>query len=473
MKDGARINSRWSQAHMMRCALLIAVAFSAPFGYSQSEKSRAVDDYIKRRMRDLHIPGLSMAVVKEGKIIAAKGYGVANLETNTPATPGTVYKTASLSKPFIAAAVLLLKQEGKINLDDKVSKYLDGTPDTWKEITVRHLLTHTSGIVRDPSDYHPYDEQEPTEVIKAVYSVPLSFQPGEKWLYSNVGYYVLAEIITKASGEPWNHFIAERLFMPAHMTSTRTTTVSEIVPNRATGYQQRDNRMVNAENWIAVRPSGAFLSTVLDLAKWDAFLYSDNVLSAASRKMMWTPVTLNDKKSADYGFGWYVDSLLGRTRIHHEGQFPGFRSDYERFEDDKLTVIVLANCDDASLESVALKIASFYAPTLATPQFTLSAEVPIHAITKGNPLTIKITAQDEGKAAPDSLVEMEIWDASGNSVYKQHQEDENFSTGQAKTYTFSWTPTKAGNYTVNVGTYGPKWTPSYAWRVKAATITVN
>ena len=237
MKDGARINSRWSQAHMMRCALLIAVAFSAPFGYSQSEKSRAVDDYIKRRMRDLHIPGLSMAVVKEGKIIAAKGYGVANLETNTPATPGTVYKTASLSKPFIAAAVLLLKQEGKINLDDKVSKYLDGTPDTWKEITVRHLLTHTSGIVRDPSDYHPYDEQEPTEVIKAVYSVPLSFQPGEKWLYSNVGYYVLAEIITKASGEPWNHFIAERLFMPAHMTSTRTTTVSEIVPNRATGYQ--------------------------------------------------------------------------------------------------------------------------------------------------------------------------------------------------------------------------------------------
>ena len=173
----------------------------------------------------------------------------------------------------------------QINLHDKVSTYLDGTPDTSKEITVRHLLTHTSGIVRDPSDYHPYDEQEPTEVIKAVYSVPLSFQPGEKWLYSNVGYYVLAEIITKASGEPWNHFIAERLFMPAHMTSTRTTTVSEIVPNRATGYQQRDNRMVNAENWIAVRPSGAFLSTVLDLAKWDAFLYSDNVLSAASRKM--------------------------------------------------------------------------------------------------------------------------------------------------------------------------------------------
>src|SRR4051812_15920323 len=117
-------------------------------------------------------------------------------------------------------------------------------------------------------------------------------------------------------------------------------------------------------------------------------------------------------------------------RIHQECRFPVFRSDYERFAVDKVAGVVLATGDDASLESVALKIASFYAPTLATPQFTLSAEVPIHAITKGNPLTIKITAQDEGKAAPDSLVEMEIWDASGNSVYKQHQEDENFSTGQ-------------------------------------------
>jgi CubicO group peptidase (beta-lactamase class C family) len=361
---------------------------------------------------------------------------------------------------FIAAAILLLTQDGRLGLDDKASMYLEGTPESWKDITIRHLLTHSSGIVRDPADYHPYNQQPVMDVIKAAYPLPLSFQPGEKWLYSNVGYYVLAETITKVSGKPWDQFITDRLFAPAHMNSTRTTTVTDIVPHRSNGYQWKDGRLVNAENWIAVRPSGAFLSTVLDLAKWDAFLYSDRTLSAASRKLMWTPVTLNDKTSADYGFGWYVDSFLGRARIHHDGQFPGFRSDYERFEDDKLTVIVLANSDNASVGSLAVKIAGFYEPSLAAPPFTVSADAPAPAVTSGSAVRIRITAKDEGKAAPDSVVEMEIWDSSGKAVYKQHQAHQSFSANESKTFEFSWTPTKAGSYTVNVGAYGPKWTPS-------------
>ena len=399
---------RFSAALIIRVWLVILFALNATVACLQPAESSSVDDYIKERMQELHIPGLSMAVVKEGRIVKATGYGMANLETNTPATPETVYKTASLSKPFIATAVMLLMQEGKIGLDDKVSEYLEGSPESWKEITIRHLLTHTSGIVRDPSDYHPYNEQPVAEVIKSVYPLPLAFQPGEKWLYSNVGYYALAEIITKVSGKPWNEFIAERLFVPAHMTSTRTTTVADIVPHRASGYHQTNSGIVNAENWIAVRPSGAFLSTVIDLAKWDAFLCLDSPLRVSSRKLTWTPVTLNDKTPVDYGFGWYVDSLFGRARIHHDGQFPGFRSDYERFEDDKLTVIVLANSDNASLESLAVKIAGFYAPTLATPPFTLSAEAPAQEVANGSPLAIRITAKDDGKAAPDSVVEMEI-----------------------------------------------------------------
>jgi CubicO group peptidase (beta-lactamase class C family) len=372
---------------------VILFAFSAAVLRSQQAEPDQVDDYVKQRMHELHIPGLSMAVVKEGRVVKASGYGMANVETNSLATPETVYKAASLSKPFIAAAILLLMQEGQIGLDDKLSKYLEGSPETWKEITVRHLLTHTSGIVRDPTDYHPYSEQTITNVIRSVYPVPLSFPPGDKWLYSNVGYYALAEIITRVSGKPWDEFIAERLFAPAHMTSTRTTTVTDIVPCRANGYQQKESGMVNAENWIAVRPSGAFLSTVLDLAKWDALLDSAGPIKPSSRKLMWTPVTLNDNTSADYGFGWYVDSFLGRGRIHHDGQFPGFRSDYERFEDDKLTVIVLANSDNASLASIAIKIAGFYAPELTTPPFSLSADVPSDPLKNGNPITIKINGQ--------------------------------------------------------------------------------
>jgi D-alanyl-D-alanine carboxypeptidase len=454
-------------------ALAILFAFSATVTRSQQAEPDQVDDYVKQRMNELHIPGLSMAVVKEGRIVKASGYGVANIETSSPATPETVYKTASLSKPFIAAAILLLMQEGQIGLDDKVSKYLEGSPESWKEITVRHLLTHTSGIVRDPVDYHPYNEQTITDVIRSVYPLPLSFQPGDKWLYSNVGYYALAEIITKVSGTPWDKFIAERLFAPANMISTRTTTVTDIIPLRANGYQQKESGMVNAENWIAVRPSGAFLSTVLDLAKWDVLLDSGSPIKSSSRKLMWTPVTLNDKTSADYGFGWYVDSFLGRARIHHDGQFPGFRSDYEHFEDDKLTVIVLANSDNASLASIAIKVAGLYAPELATPPFSLSANVPPEPLKNGNPITIKIAAKDDGKAAPGSVVEMEIWDEAGHPVYKQDKQNESFGAGQTKIYTFVWTPTKAGTYTINIGAYGPHWTPSYAWQLKAATIIVN
>jgi CubicO group peptidase (beta-lactamase class C family) len=452
--------------------LAIVFALATTIATSQQSASGQADDYVRKRMTEMRIPGLSLAVVKRGVILKATGYGLANLETNTPATPETEYRIASISKQFVATAIMLLVQENMVRLDDPVSKYLDGPPGSWKEITIYHLLTHTSGIVRDPIDYHPYDEQSITDVIKAAYSLPLSFPPGEKWLYSNVGYYVLAEVITKASGQPWDTFISERLLAPAHMTSTRVGTVTDIVPHRASGYKQISKGIANAENWIAVRPSSAFLSTVLDLAKWDRYLYSSNPLSNSNRKLMWTPVTLNDKTSADYGFGWYVDTFLGRVRIHHDGQYPGFRSDFERFTDDKLTVIVLANSDGSSLDSLAIKIAGFYETKLSTPPFTLSADVPPQAVA-GNPVAIRITAKDDGKGAPDSLVEMEIWDESGNTVYKQHKADETFDAGQTNTYVFSWTPTKAGRYTVNVGAYGPKWTLSYAWKQKAATINAN
>jgi len=151
-------------------------------------------------MQEMHIPGLSLAVVKDGKVIKAAGYGLANVETKTPATAETVYKTASLSKPVIAAAVMLLVQDGRVGLDDKISRYLDDSPGTWQEITIRRLLTHTSGLVRDPSDYRPYEDRRIIAVIRDAYSLPLAFQPGEKWLYSNIGYYVLAEVISRASG---------------------------------------------------------------------------------------------------------------------------------------------------------------------------------------------------------------------------------------------------------------------------------
>jgi D-alanyl-D-alanine carboxypeptidase len=457
------------QKHLLWLSCALAVVGATPLA-----AQRNVDDYIRSTMNESRIPGLSVAVVKNGRIVKASGYGIANLETNTPANAQTVYKTASLSKQFIAAAIMLLVQEGKLNLDDKASSYLDGAPETWKEITVRHLLTNTSGIVRDPreSDYEPYREQPIADVIKATYPIPLRFNPGEKWSYSNVGYYALAEIITKTSGKSWSDFIAERLFAPAGMTSTRLTTTTAIVPNRADGYRNMRDGRINAEDWIAPRPSGAFLSTVIDLAKWDAFLDSTKVLTDSSKRQMWTPARLTTGAATNYGFGWVVDSFLGRSRIHHDGEFPGFRSDYERFPDDKLTVIVLVN-SDARVESLALKIAGFYASTLTAPPFALRVDAPASPVSSGSPVAVRLVAKAEGKAAPGTVLEIEIWSADDKSVFKESRSNESFAAGEAKTFTFSWTPLKAGKYTVNVSAWGPRFTPSYAIKAKAATITVN
>lgn len=461
---------RMSLAHRSSSFGLTLLLLPAAFVPVRADEMDAV---ILEQMRARRIPGLSLAVIKEGKVVKTDGFGQANVETGTPATPETVFKIASLSKPVIATAIMLLVQEGRMALDDQARTYLVESPESWNGITIRHLLSHTSGIVRDPADYEPYREQPVTDVLESVYPLPLAFPPGETWLYSNVGYYALAEIISRVSGSSWDEFIVDRLFAPAGMTATRTVTTAAIVPHRASGYTETSDGMINAPDWIAVRPSGAFLSSVVDLARWDALLGSDGPLSPASRRQMWTPVSLNDGTPTRYGLGWYVESFLGRRRVHHDGQFPGFRSDYERFEDDRLTVIALANSDRTSLESIAVTVAGHYSPALTAPEFVLKVTAAAKAAEVGKPVTIAVTAKDGGKAAPDTVLEMEIWDAWINPVFKQHQAHEDFAAGETKTYTFSWTPTEAGTFTVNLGAYGPRWLVSYGWAEKAATIKVE
>src|SRR5882724_2012730 len=188
-----------------------------------------IDDYVKAEMQKQHIPGLSLAVVRDGKIIKVEGYGLANVELNGPARPETVYKIGSASKQLIAAGIMILIQDGKLSLDDKISKFLEGTPDTWKEITIRHLLTHTSGLVREAPGFDPLKIQDDADVIRTAYPLSLRFAPGEKWEYCNLGYFALAEIIRKVSGKPWADYLKARLFSPLDMNATRTTTISDLV----------------------------------------------------------------------------------------------------------------------------------------------------------------------------------------------------------------------------------------------------
>ncbi|MBA3714754.1 MAG: beta-lactamase family protein [Pyrinomonadaceae bacterium] len=339
-------------------SLLVAVAV----------KADTVDDYVKAQMQQQHTPGLSLAVVKAGRVIKAEGYGLANVELNVPARPETIYKIGSVSKQFIATGIMLLVEEGKVSLDDKISKFLEGTPDTWKEITVRHLLTHTSGIIREAPGFHPFKVQENMEVIRTAYPLPLRFTPGEKWEYCNVGYFTLAEIIHKVSGKPWEDYLSERVFKQLAMSVTRTTSVPDIIPNRAAGYGWQNGRLQNAGDLLAMRPSGAFVSNILDLAKWEAALYTDKILKPHVREQMWVRATLNNGNTYPYGFGWELAELNGHRLVRHGGTLAGFRAEFARFTDDKLTIIILTNCVDAKPKELALGVAGFYVSDLVPPK---------------------------------------------------------------------------------------------------------
>ena len=342
-----------------RVKTLALVAPLLSFAATSLAQADRTDDFIRAEMQQQRIPGLSLVVLKDGKIVKAQGYGVANRETKVPATPETVYKIGSVSKQFIATGIMLLVQEGQIAISDPISKFLEGTPATWKEITVQHLLTHTSGIVREGPAFNGAKRQSDADVIKSAYPLPLRFAPGAKWEYGNTNYFALAEIIRKVGGMPWDEYLAQKVFKPAGMASTHATHANAKLANRAIGYSDND-RLVPADDWVASRPSGAFFSTVLDLAKWDAVLDGDTILRQSTRRQMWTPVTLNDGRSHPYGFGWQLNPLGDRKRVHHGGGLPGFQSEFARYPDERLTVIVLINLDDADVEGIADRVAEIY-----------------------------------------------------------------------------------------------------------------
>lgn len=344
--------------HVSAFVLLLIFVVAVPAQVTE------VNDYIKAEMARQKIPGVSLAIVKNGRVILAEGYGLANVELNVPVKPDAVFKIGSISKQFIATGIMLLVQQGKVGLDDKVSKHLEGTPETWSAISVRHLLTHTSGLVREAPGFEPFKVQSDADVIKTAYSLPLRFQPGEKWEYCNLGYFMLAEIIRKASGKPWEEYLKDQVFSPLGMTATRTTTVAEIIPNRASAYALRNEKLQNTDNWPAIRPSGAFLSTVHDLAKWEVALTADKVLNKSDREQMWTPVTLTSGRKYPYGFGWDLDDLRGVSTVNHGGTLTGFRAQFTRFPEQGLTVIVLTNLASANVDAITRGVAALFIPEI-------------------------------------------------------------------------------------------------------------
>lgn len=341
-------------------------------------KGDELDDYVQARMRELHIPGLSLAVVQGGRVVRSQGYGLANVELNVPAAEETVFEIGSVTKQFTGAAILMLVEEGRIGLDDSLSKYLSGAPNAWRPITIRHLLTHSSGIpnylaVPDFPDIHGTGASHGEITDLFFKRLQLEFKPGETWSYSNSGYLLLGNILEKVSGQSYWTFLDHRIFKPLGMTATRSSEPREIIPNRASGYEWRSDRFENrralAENAYA---AGSIVSTVRDMARWEAALSSGKLLRKSSFDLMWTPNRTAGGALApfNYGFGWFIDTYHGRRVIAHTGGTPGFSSAIYRFADDRLTVVLLTNHTDRVIDHLAIDIAGFYVPALARPKAT-------------------------------------------------------------------------------------------------------
>lgn len=344
--------------------LILILCWLASSASAQTDK---VDDYVKAQMDLQKIPGLSIAVVRNGEIVKAKGYGLANIELNVPAKPETVYQSGSMGKQFTATAVMMLVEEGKIALDDKISKYfpdsLESWPESWNAITVRNLLTHTAGTTDYPKDFDFRRDYTEAELLKKAQAIPLAFAPGEKWSYSNIGYVTLGILVGKVSGKFYGEFLQERIFKPLGMTSTRIINEADIVPNRAAGYRMVKGEFKNQE-WVSpsmnTTADGSLYLTVLDVAKWDAALYTEKLLKRSSLDQMWTPVKLNSGNTRPYGFGWALGDVGGHKVIEHGGAWQGFTSHIARYVDEKLTVIVLTNRAGANPGNIAHGIEALY-----------------------------------------------------------------------------------------------------------------
>ena len=335
---------------------------------AQDAVSAKVDEYIRSEMQAQQIPGVALAVIKDGKMVIARGYGFANVEHQVPVKPETIFQSGSTGKQFTATAVMMLVEEGKLNLDDKITKYFPDGPEAWRNITVRHMLTHTSGMTDYPEDFDLRRDYTEDELYQRIKTIPLAFQPGEKWSYSNLAYVMLGILIHKISGKFYGDFLQERIFKPLDMSTARIINEADIVPNRAAGYRVVNGQIKN-QNWVSptlnTTADGALYLTIYDMAKWDAALYTEKLLKKSSLEQMWTPVKLNDGTTHPYGFGWALGEVRGHRVIEHGGSWQGFKAYIARYVDDKMTVILFANQSRANQMKLAHGVAAIFNPELA------------------------------------------------------------------------------------------------------------
>ncbi len=370
-------------------ALCLALSFCAPLRAQttppalSADQISAIDRFVNSQMKNRQIPGVAVGVYSRGQVLLAKGYGLSNVELSVPVKPETVFQFGSVGKQFAAAAIMMLVEEGKINLDDSIVKYFPNAPESWKPILIRNLLSHTSGLAEYESPerigpkgpfYLRLDFTE-DEMVEKVEALPIEFKAGEQWNYRNTNYLLLGIIIHKVTGKFYADFLQERIFKPLGMTSTRLISEADIIPNRASGYDLHHGELKNQE-WVSPTfdstADGTLYFNVPDIAKWDGALYGTTLLKQSSLDRMWTVYPLNDGKPnpANYGFGWAMEPMNGHRTTQHGGAWQGFTCFILRYPDDNLSVAVLTNLSGGAPRLFARVVAGIINPALMPPKLT-------------------------------------------------------------------------------------------------------
>jgi CubicO group peptidase (beta-lactamase class C family) len=347
------------------------LAFSgAVRGAEPAVPVKKIDELVSAEMKKQQVPGVAVAVIHKGDVVVARGYGLANVEHNVPVTAETLFQSGSLGKQFTAAVVMLLVEDGKMSLDDSIARFLPDAPPRRRGITIRHLLTHTSGIPDYEEKFDFRKDYTDDELVKYAFGLKPEFAPGARWNYSNTGYVLLGCIIRKASGKFYGDLLGDRVFAPLGMKSARVISEADIIPHRAAGYRLAEGKLKNQE-WVSpslnTTADGSLYLSIRDLIAWDRGIQRKEVLKKESWKQIYTPVTLKSGKTYPYGFGWSVDNDRGQVRHHHDGAWQGFKANISRYLADDLTVIVLANLAQAEPEVFVDGIAALFNPKLAPP----------------------------------------------------------------------------------------------------------
>jgi D-alanyl-D-alanine carboxypeptidase len=354
--------------HSLALSLLAISLFSAGPARSAPllEKARSLypelrpvlNDRIKGMMERGNIPGMAIVVIKDGLVLELKGYGYADRETQTRVGYDTKFPIGSVSKQFTAAAVMLLVEDGKLDLDAPIRQYLPDLPPTWQPLTLRQLLSHTSGISED----NAWKAQRSRDIIK-VGNPKLDFSAGEAWSYSNTGFIVAGLIIEKASGQSYRDFMGDRIFAPLRMTNTQAALTP--VPNLATGLTWNGDESTDFSQWQWAGAAGNIISTANDMAKWVQALDQGKLLKPTSYQQLWAKTKLKNGRSEPYGLGWGIGNFKGHYSTAHGGAVAGYAAGLVRYPGDRIDVIVLTNNIQASGELIARTIASIYEPMIS------------------------------------------------------------------------------------------------------------